>query len=90
MMMHIHLGMHLLEKEILIMTKEDKLGILAEAMDIDVDELKGDVALSSFDEWDSLAALSFMSLLYNKLQKRITPAEVKNLQTVADAIAAME
>lgn len=72
------------------MTKEDKLGILAEAMDIDVDELKEDVALSSFDEWDSLAALSFMSLLYNKLQKKITPAEVKDLETVADAIAAME
>ena len=89
-MMHIHLGTHLLEKEILIMTKEDKLGILAEAMDIDVDELKEDVALSSFDEWDSLAALSFMSLLYNKLQKKITPAEVKDLETVADAIAAME
>ena len=88
--MHIHLGTHLLEKEILIMTKEDKLGILAEAMDIDVDELKEDVALSSFDEWDSLAALSFMSLLYNKLQKKITPAEVKDLETVADAIAAME
>ena len=72
------------------MEKVDKLNILATAMDVDVEELKDDVVLSSFDEWDSLAALSFMSLLYNKLQKRITPAEVKELKTVADAIAVME
>lgn len=72
------------------MTKEGRLSILAEAMDVDVDKLSDDVTLSSFDEWDSLAALSFMSLLYNKLQKRITPAEVKELKTVADAIAVME
>lgn len=72
------------------MEKVDKLNILATAMDVDVEELKDDVLLSSFDEWDSLAALSFMSLLYNKMKKRITPAEVKNLQTVADAIAIME
>ena len=57
---------------------------------MNVEDLKDDVVLSSFDEWDSLAALSFMSLLYNKMQKRITPAEVKRLQTVADAIAIME
>ena len=90
MMMHIHLGTHLLEKEILIMTKEDKLGILAEAMDIDVDELKDEVLLSTFDEWDSLAALSYMSLIYNKFKKRITPEEIRNFKTVSDAIAAME
>lgn len=72
------------------MTKDEKLEILAEAMDIDADELADDAVLSSFDEWDSLAALSLMSLLYNKLQKRITPTEVKELKTVADAIAAME
>ena len=72
------------------MTREDKLNILAMSMDIDTDELKDDKALSSFDEWDSLAALSFMSLIYNKSTKRITPAEVKNLKTVADAIAIME
>ena len=74
----------------MIMTKDEKLEILAEAMDIDADELADDAVLSSFDEWDSLAALSLMSLLYNKLQKRITPTEVKELKTVADAIAAME
>lgn len=72
------------------MTKDEKLEILAEAMDIDADALADDAVLSSFDEWDSLAALSFMSLLYNKLQKRITPTEVKELKTVADAIAVME
>ena len=72
------------------MTKEDKLEILAEAMDVDVDVLKDEAVLSSFDEWDSLAALSFMSLLKSKLDKKVTPEEVKNLRTVEEAIAIME
>lgn len=72
------------------MTKEDKLDILAEAMDVNVDDLTDQAALSSFDEWDSLAALSFMSLLQSRLNKKVTPEEVKSLHTVEDALNIME
>ncbi|MCR5439592.1 MAG: hypothetical protein K6F01_09205 [Selenomonas sp.] len=72
------------------MTKEEKLKILAEAMDVEIDVLVDEAALSSFDEWDSLAALSLMSLLSSKLHKKITPAEVKAIDTVSDALNLME
>lgn len=72
------------------MTKEDKLDILAEAMDVDVDDLTDQAVLSLFDEWDSLAALSFMSLLQSRLNKKVTPEEVKSLHTVEDALNIME
>lgn len=72
------------------MTKEDKLEILAEAMDVHVDVLKEEAVLSSFDEWDSLAALSLMSLINSKFNKKVTPGEIKSIRTVEDAINIME
>lgn len=72
------------------MTKVEKLNILAEAMDVGIDVLLDDTVLSSLDEWDSLAALSLMALLNGKMNKKITPLEIKELNTVADALKLME
>ncbi len=72
------------------MTKEEKIEILAQAMDVEVGGVTEDAVLSSFDEWDSLAALSLMSLFSSKLHKKITPAEVKAFDTVADVLNLME
>ncbi|WP_028129591.1 phosphopantetheine-binding protein [Selenomonas sp. AE3005] len=72
------------------MTKVERLNILAEAMDVGIDVLLDDTVLSSLDEWDSLAALSLMAVLNGKMNKKITPLEIKELNTVADALKLME
>lgn len=72
------------------MDTRDKLSILEEAMDLEEGRLSEEDVLSSYSEWDSLAALSFMALLDRKMNKKVTPVEIRNLRTVADAIKIME
>lgn len=72
------------------MKNEEKLLLLAETMDLDAKDLHPDDLLSKFSEWDSLASLSFMSILMSKCKKRVTPQDVRNLVTVADALRMME
>lgn|GEM_PF-3238020 len=67
-----------------------KLELLAEAMDVDAESLHMEDLLSGFSEWDSLATLSYMSLLMAKCKKRVTPQDVRKLITVGDALALME
>ena len=59
-------------------------------MDLEEGRLSEEDVLSSYSEWDSLAALSFMALLDRKMNKKVTPVEIRNLRTVADAIKIME
>lgn len=72
------------------MKNEEKIELLAEIMGVESEDVSLDMLLSDFEEWDSLAALSLMSVLYNKFHKRITPADVKQLRTIDDVLNLME
>ena len=69
------------------MTEEEKLELLAEAMDVDVAELHADDKLTTNEAWDSLSMLAFMASVSSKLKKKITPGELSAAVTVRDALA---
>lgn len=69
------------------MSNEEKLEMLAEAMDVDAAELNEDDKLADNEAWDSLSMLAFMASVSSKLKKKITPGELSAAVTVRDALA---
>lgn len=72
------------------MEMNEKLELLAEAMDVDADDLKEDDDLTKKPEWDSLATLSFMAIVSAKFDKKLKPSDVQAVVTVRDALNLME
>lgn len=69
---------------------ERKLELFAEVLDLDVDEIILDKKLEEYDEWDSVAVLSYIAMMDEKFGKEIKGAEIKEFVTVQDALNAME
>ncbi len=72
------------------MDRQEKLKLMEEVMDLEEGTLSEEDKLESYEEWDSLSVLAYMSTLTGKFHKNVTPKEVKGLVTVADAINLME
>ena len=71
------------------MTIEKKLELLADILDVDVEELSLEKELAEFD-WDSVAILSFIAMMDEEFNKEMKGAEIKKFVTVQDALNAME
>lgn len=71
------------------MTEERKLELLAEILDVDVEELSPEKELESY-YWDSVAALSFIAMIDEEFNKAVKGADIKKLVTVQDALDLME
>ena len=69
------------------MTKEEKLAMLEEVMDLDEGELKEDAELSDIEEWDSLSVLTLIAEMKKKFGISLTTAQIKEFKTVADICA---
>lgn len=76
--------------EEIIMTIAEKKELLAEILDVEGADLQPTTLLTDFAEWDSLAILSFISMMDEEFGKEITGNMVKRLITVGDALALME
>jgi len=72
------------------MDKQERIKLMEEVMDLEEGTLSEGDELSSYEEWDSLSVLAFMSTLTSKFHKHVKPQEIKRLVTVADAINLME
>ncbi len=69
------------------MTKEEKLAMLEEVMDLDEGTLTENAALDDIDEWDSLSVLTLISEMKKKYGISLTTAQIKEFKTVADICA---
>lgn len=68
------------------MTTKEKMEILADVLDIDVEELSVDTLLADLDEWDSLAALSLIVVADEKFGKKLSGTQVKSFERVQDIL----
>ena len=71
------------------MATEKKLELLADILDVDVEELSPERELAEFD-WDSVAILSFIAMMDEEFGKEMKGAEIKKFVTIQDALNAME
>ncbi|MDE7367687.1 MAG: acyl carrier protein [Lachnospiraceae bacterium] len=73
-----------------MMTKQEKIESIAEILDLEVEDIKEDAVLEEYEEWDSVAILSFIALLDEKFGKAVKGAEIRKLTTVKDLMDMME
>lgn len=72
------------------MTNQEKLEHIAEILDLEVEEINEDTVLCEYEEWDSVAILSFIALMDEEFGKAVKGAEIRALETVKDLMDMME
>lgn len=68
------------------MSKEEKYGIIADILEIELDEVKEDTELESFDTWDSVAVLAVISEVESATGKYLHASDILQLKTISDII----
>ena len=71
------------------MTLEQKLQLLASALDTDVKELRLDRSLETLDEWDSLAHISLIGMFSKSFGRNISVDILKKFKAVEDIVNEM-
>lgn len=69
------------------MNAREFLLALDETLELDAGTLKGDETLESLDNWDSLAVISFIAMVDEKLNLVVSGAKLAAAKTVADLLA---
>ena len=72
------------------MNTQEKLAALEDIMELDEGTLAPETRLDEIEEWDSLSALSFVVLLGDEFQKKISGAEIRAFLTIQDMLDVME
>ena len=72
------------------MTIEKKLELIADILDVEVEELTPETEFAALENWDSVAALSFIAMMDEEFGKEIKGAEIKQFVTIQDALNVME
>ena len=71
------------------MENREKIAKLEEMMELEEGSLTEETLLDDVDEWDSVAAISYIALLDEEFGVSISAKEIKSFKTVADAISYM-
>ncbi len=66
------------------MTKDEKLAMLEEVMDLDEGDLTEDTALEDIEEWDSLSVLTLISEMKKRFDISLSTQQIREFKTVAD------
>lgn len=72
------------------MTVEEKFNLLAEAMDIEPEDINESDILADLDCWDSMTKLSIIVMFDDEFGKKITSDDIKKFVTVGDILNSME
>lgn len=72
------------------MTMEKKLELIAEILDMEIGDLTPETKLADLDDWDSVAALSFIAMMDEEFGKEVKGATIKEFVTIQDAMNIME
>ncbi len=69
---------------------EEKLSLIAEALDIEPGTLKPETRLEDLQEWDSLGMVSLIAMFDKHFSVRLQPEEIRALVTVEDILSRMK
>ncbi|MEM6405573.1 MAG: acyl carrier protein [Pseudomonadota bacterium] len=68
------------------MSTTNKLAIIAESMDIELNTNQLHQPLDTFDEWDSISILGLMAKADEELGIGLSPDDLESAQTIRDLI----
>lgn len=66
------------------MTREEKLEIIADILEVNLEEVNEECILDDFDTWDSVAVLSVISVINEKFNRFPHASEIRQYKTVKD------
>lgn len=69
---------------------QEKLAVLEDIMELDEGTLTPEMPLDDLEEWDSLAALSYVVMMGDEFKKKISGKEIRAFKTVRDILDTME
>lgn len=72
------------------MDLQEKLSALEEIMDVEEGSLKPEMNLGDLEEWDSLAALSYVVFMGDEFGKKMTGSQIRAFETVQDMLDTMK
>ncbi len=72
------------------MTKEEKIALLEDMLEIETGMLKPEMELTAIDEYDSMAKLSLIVLFDEECGKKLTGEEIRTFKTINDILSAMD
>lgn len=68
------------------MTKKDFIVLLAKSLAVNAGRLKDETRFSDVEEWDSMAWLTIISAIDERLGFTMQPSRISRLKTVGDLI----
>lgn len=68
------------------MTKEEKIALLEDMLELESGALTAGTELSSIDEYDSMAKLSLIVLMDDEFSKKLTGEQISAFKTVQDVL----
>ncbi|PWM05247.1 MAG: hypothetical protein DBY03_01905 [Clostridiales bacterium] len=72
------------------MTREEKIEYIAESLDMEVQDISEEHQLADYENWDSIAVLSIISVINEKFNKFPHANEILKCKTVSDLMQTME
>jgi acyl carrier protein len=72
------------------MTQKEILNQIENVLDVDLDSLSLDMALSTIDEYDSMSKLSLIVMCDDEFNKKLTAEQLNDFRTVGDIVTFLE
>lgn len=71
------------------MATSEQISTLCEILDIDNAGITSEMKLSSIDGWDSMAIMMLSYYIYERYQRRVSAADIRNCTTVQQVVDLM-
>lgn len=68
------------------MTREEKLNMVEEVLDVELNTLKESDLLSKISEYDSMSKLSLIVMCDEEFEKKLTGEQIRQFKTVGDIL----
>lgn len=72
------------------MELDKKMELLAEMFELEVDEFTPETVLDDLEEWDSLAAISYVVMMDEEFDVVAKPEDIREFKTVQDILDSMK
>ncbi len=72
------------------MELEKKLELIADLLELEIGEFSPETNLNDLEEWDSLAAISYVVMMDEEFGIVANPTDIKNFKTIQDILDSMK
>ena len=72
------------------MELEKKMELLSNLLELEVGEFTPETNLDNLEEWDSLAAISYVVMMDEEFGIVANPTDIKNFKTIQDILDSMK